>query len=59
MSEVERRAREEGAVELALDTAEPAQHLIDYYGRRGFRQVALTQWKGKTYRSIIMSKALR
>ena len=59
MAEVERRARQEGAAELALDTAQPAKHLIDYYGSRGFRQVEVTQWKGKTYRSVIMSKTLR
>lgn len=59
IAEVERRAREIGAGELALDTAEPATHLIDYYARRGFRQVEVAQWKGKTYRSVIMSKSLR
>jgi GNAT superfamily N-acetyltransferase len=59
IAEVERRARQEGAAELALDTAEPAKHLIDYYGSRGFRQVEVAQWKGKTYRSVIMSKTLR
>jgi predicted N-acetyltransferase YhbS len=58
ISEVERRARERGAGELALDTAEPAGHLIEYYGRRGFRAVETVQWKGKTYRSVVMSKRL-
>ena len=59
IAEVERRAREEGFEELALDTAEPAHHLIDYYRKRGYRQVELAQWQGKTYRSVIMSKSLR
>lgn len=59
IAEVERRARLVDAAELALDTAEPAGHLIDYYGRRGFRSVDATRWTGKTYRSVIMSKALR
>ena len=58
MLEVERRARVEGATELALDTAEPAYHLIAYYARRGYRQVETAQWTGKTYRSVIMSKEL-
>ncbi|HKW06984.1 MAG TPA: GNAT family N-acetyltransferase [Candidatus Dormibacteraeota bacterium] len=59
IAEVERRAREEGAAELALDTAEPAHHLIDFYARRGYRRVDLAHWQGKTYRSVIMSRALR
>lgn len=56
--EVERLARLTDASELALDTAEPARHLIEYYVRRGFRLVETTQWEGKTYRSVVMSKAL-
>ena len=58
ISEVEQRARDAGATELALDTAEPARHLIGYYSRRGFRQVEIAQWNDKTYRSVIMSKRL-
>jgi GNAT superfamily N-acetyltransferase len=58
ITEVERLAREHGAGELALDTAVPATHLIEFYRRRGFRQVETTQWKGKTYASVIMRKAL-
>lgn len=59
ISDVEQRAQQAGASELALDTAEPAKHLIDYYARRGFREVETAQWNGKTYRSVIMSKTLR
>ena len=59
MTEVERLAKLAGAAELALDTAEPATRLIDYYSRRGFRQVDTVQWNSKTYRSVIMSKSLR
>lgn len=51
-------ARNQGYSELALDTAEPARHLIDLYSRRGYRHVAFAQWKGKTYRSVIMAKEL-
>jgi predicted N-acetyltransferase YhbS len=47
-----------GASELALDTAEGATHLVSWYQRLGFRQVATEQWPGKSYRSTIMSKAL-
>jgi GNAT superfamily N-acetyltransferase len=53
---VERRARETGAEELALDTAEPAQHLVRFYEKRGYRHVEFVQVPGKTYRSVIMSK---
>lgn len=58
LGEVERLARLSGATELALDTAEPAGHLIEFYSRRGFRHVDTVQWTGKTYRSVIMSKSL-
>lgn len=56
---VERQSRLAGATDLALDTAEPAVHLIDYYTRRGYLVVDLAQWAGKTYRSVIMSKRLK
>jgi GNAT superfamily N-acetyltransferase len=52
-------ARQEGYVELALDTAEPATHLVALYAKQGYRHVGMVQWSGKVYRSVIMSKALR
>jgi len=58
MDAVEGMARGAGARELALDTAEPARHLIDWYSRRGYRSIEYAQWRGKHYRSVIMSKAL-
>jgi GNAT superfamily N-acetyltransferase len=58
MDAAEELARAAGARELALDTAEPALHLIDLYGRRGFRLIEYAQWRGKRYRSVIMSKTL-
>ena len=54
----ETRAREDGAKELALDTAEPATHLIDWYGRMGYRLVGHADWEVTNYRSVIMSKKL-
>ena len=48
-----------GAAELALDTSEGADHLIAWYERIGFRIVEYAQWKGKRYRSVIMSKTLQ
>jgi GNAT superfamily N-acetyltransferase len=58
MNAIEDMARAAGARELALDTAEPALHLIELYGRRGFRFIEYAQWRGKRYRSVIMSKTL-
>jgi GNAT superfamily N-acetyltransferase len=54
----ERRARQEGAAEMAVDTAEPAGHLVSWYARLGYRRIATVQWRGKNYRSVIMSKTL-
>jgi GNAT superfamily N-acetyltransferase len=54
----ENRAREIGAGELALDTAEPAKHLIAYYEKRGYRFIEYFDWKVTNYRSVIMSKTL-
>jgi GNAT superfamily N-acetyltransferase len=51
-------ARQAGSVELALDTAEPATHLVQFYQRMGFVQVGFVQWPGKVYRSVVMSKAI-
>jgi GNAT superfamily N-acetyltransferase len=58
MDLVEEKARAVGAKEMALDTAEPAIHLIELYRRRGYRFIEYAQWRGKSYRSVIMSKSL-
>lgn len=55
---VEERARERGAKEIALDTAEGATHLVDFYAARGFVVMGHVKRPGKTYRSVIMSKRL-
>lgn len=44
--------------EMLLDIAEPAARLISFYQRRGYRAVGTVQWDGKTYRSVVMAKAL-
>lgn len=44
--------------ELALDTAEPAAHLVKLYSGLGYIQVGSVQWPGKVYRSVVMSKVL-
>lgn len=58
MALAEDRAVATGAAEIALDTSEGATHLIAWYTRLGYRRVAHAQWTGKTYRSVILSKAL-
>ena len=54
----EDRARATGATDIALDTSEGAHHLVQWYERLGYRTVEIAQWRGKTYRSVIMSKSL-
>jgi len=56
---VEDKAKASGAGEIALDTAEGAVDLIGWYRHRGYRNVGHVQWDDKTYRSLLMSKALR
>ena len=52
------RARELGAREIALDTADPATHLVSWYTRLGFRFVEHWQWSYTNYRSVVLSRAL-
>ena len=54
----EERARELGATEIALDTAEGATHLVRYYEARGYALAGHVQFRGKTYRSVVLSKRL-
>ena len=56
MDLVERRAAQTGAAEIALDTAEPATHLVQWYARRGYRFIEHVTWQHANYRSVIMSK---
>jgi GNAT superfamily N-acetyltransferase len=51
-------ARTRGYVEIAVDTAEPAEELIAFYSHRGYRFIEHAQWPGKRYRSVILSKSL-
>lgn len=55
---VEKRARDNGIVELALDTSEHAHHLIAMYERRGYRFVEYVRWAQVNYRSRIFSKRI-
>jgi ribosomal protein S18 acetylase RimI-like enzyme len=52
-------ARADGKSRIACDTAEPAEHLIAFYRSLGYEIAELVRWPGKTYRSVVMAKALR
>lgn len=56
---VEIQARDSGATDLALDTAEVATHLIELYHRKGYGFVQHVQWTQTNYRSVVLNKNLR
>ena len=58
MQFTEEHAAKSGLTEIALDTSEKAQHLIDYYVKRGYRFVQYQQWDVVNYRSVVLSKKL-
>lgn len=55
---LEQRAAEMGVGELACDTAEPAQHLVEWYRRLGYRIVDTAKWGHTNYQTLILSKRL-
>ncbi|MBB6217962.1 ribosomal protein S18 acetylase RimI-like enzyme [Anaerosolibacter carboniphilus] len=60
MDIVEAEARKiENVREVALDTAETAYHLIDFYKKREYRYIETIQWDGMNYKSLVLSKSLR
>jgi GNAT superfamily N-acetyltransferase len=58
MKYIEDYVKSKGAKILALDTAEQAQHLIDYYSKRGYAFYGYHKWSVVNYRSVIMCKEL-
>jgi len=44
--------------ELALDTAETAHHLIEFYKKRNYRYIETIQWNVTNYKSVVLSKSL-
>lgn len=58
MAEAEKIAMSQGAQELALDTAEDALHLVNWYQRIGFVRVQFVDWDETNYRSVVLSKRL-
>ncbi|CAN5838236.1 hypothetical protein BH11PLA1_BH11PLA1_18780 [soil metagenome] len=55
---VEARARELRLRELALSTASPDIGLVNFYRKRGFRDIDTFDWGVTNYTSLIMSKTL-
>ena len=48
-----------GCRRMALDTAQPAQALIDMYGAWGYTKVGTCDWRPRTnYLSVLMQKAV-
>ncbi len=58
LEKVESRARECGAVELALSMAEPDENLRRFYEKRGYRFIERWKWPYTNYTSLILSKTL-
>lgn len=58
VEQLERRALDLGYRTIALDTAIPAHHLVEWYLRMGYEPIGEHQWEGKTYRSVVMRKVL-
>lgn len=52
-------ARSAGALAVGVDTAEPAEQLVQTYARWGFAPRETIQWPGKTYRSVVMVRPFR
>lgn len=48
----------EGVTELALDTAETAYHLINFYKKRGYKFKETINWGMTNYDSVVLSKTL-
>lgn len=56
MDYCEELAKKDGFDGLQLDTAQPAQHLVDWYLKRDFKILGTVQWEGKTYQSFVFEK---
>ncbi|KAA9134925.1 GNAT family N-acetyltransferase [Microbacterium caowuchunii] len=48
----------QGATSVGVDTAIPAEHLVQLYTSWGFEQVETIHWPGKTYDSVVMTRPL-
>lgn len=59
MDYCENLAKSEGFDGIQLDTAIPAQHLVDWYLKRGYEIVGQIHYDGKTYDSYIFEKRFK
>jgi GNAT superfamily N-acetyltransferase len=61
-SDLWRRGRQwalsQQATSIGVDTAIPAEHLVQLYRAWGFAQVGSIHWEGKTYDSFVMTRLL-
>ena len=58
MTFIEDEARERGVEEMAMDTSERAEKLIDMYKRRDYRFIQMAKWENTNYASVVYSKRL-
>lgn len=58
MKYAEEIARAENYEAIQLDTAKPAEHLVNLYQRSGYEIIGETHFEGKTYDSWIFEKIL-
>ena len=59
LTQVEKRAKDIGASQLALSMAEPDTKLREYYEKRGYVFAEHWQWPYTNYRSLLLSKAMQ
>jgi len=58
MKFIEDTAKTENYESVQLDTAKPAEHLVNLYQRAGYKVIGETHFEGKTYDSWIFEKVL-
>lgn len=59
MQAIEQLALRDGYEAIQLDTAKPAEHLVSWYQRLGYKIVGETHYEGKTYDSWIFEKLIK
>jgi len=55
---MEELAKRDGVTELSVNTSEKAEDLINFYKKRGYREVGQVKWAAVNYRSVILSKKI-
>jgi GNAT superfamily N-acetyltransferase len=54
----ERRIRELGVGDVAIDTSSQATELVEWYRHLGYREIGRWQWSVTNYESIVLAKGL-